>query len=376
MPFALGAVSESITYTPDGGKSTTYTVPAGTTTFPYTGNYTLTLSDKLALTSITVKWAGGAVPGAIVPGTGLNPQWSILRVEAVSGDPNARKIVLINNTIDSAQTKSLMPGLDEGELAICLYSKAAVQALVTMAGKTIGAEGAPEDVAAAQDLLDELTAIKDDNELNNTDVLGSGLAADLGANIDSLQDQVDEAGAVETVTVSAGENYTVTPATLNKNAEETTESTVVIKVADGKSASLPTTKDQISVTAGGVTVKSIDTATANQVSVVLLGAVSENITLSITVVDEPETVTVSAGENYTVTPATLNKNAEETTESTVVIKVADGKSASLPTTKDQISVTAGGVTVKSIDTNTADQVSVVLLGAISADITLEINTGN
>ena len=43
---------------------------------------------------------------------------------------------------------------------------------------------------------------------------------------------------------------------------------------------------------------------------------------------EPTTVTVSAGENYTVTPATLDKNAEATTESTVVIKVADGKSAS------------------------------------------------
>ena len=42
-----------------------------------------------------MKWAGGAVPGAIVPGTGLNPQWSILRVEAVSGDPNARKMVVV-----------------------------------------------------------------------------------------------------------------------------------------------------------------------------------------------------------------------------------------------------------------------------------------
>ena len=375
LPYSLAA-NETITFTPDGGKSTTYTAP---TTGPLTGAYTLTLSDKLALTSITVKWGGGATPGAIVPGTGLNPQWSILRVEAVSGDPNARKIVLINNTIDSAQTKSLMPDLGANELAICLYSKAAVQALVTMAGKTIGTEGAPADVEAAQELLDELNGILDSNELDNTTVLGSDLAGQLETNAGALEDQIEEAGATETVTVSAGENYTVTPATLNKNAEETTESTVVIKVADGKSASLPTTKDQISVTAGGVTVKSIDTATANQVSVVLLGAVSENITLSITVPGqpvEPTTVTVSAGENYTVTPATLDKNAEATTESTVVIKVADGKSASLPTTKDQISVTAGDVTVKSIDTNTADQVSVVLLGAISADITLEINTGN
>ena len=226
----MGAVSESITYTPDGGKSTTYTVPAGTTTFPYTGNYTLTLSDKLALTSITVKWAGGAVPGAIVPGTGLNPQWSILRVEAVSGDPNARKIVLINNTIDSAQTKSLMPGLDEGELAICLYSKAAVQALVTMAGKTIGAEGAPEDVAAAQDLLDELTAIKDDNELNNTDVLGSGLAADLGTNIDSLQDQVDAAGEAPTEISSVAVTLTVADLTTASELPEATSTEANVDV--------------------------------------------------------------------------------------------------------------------------------------------------
>ena len=317
LPYSLAA-NETITFTPDGGKSTTYTAP---TTGPLTGAYTLTLSDKLALTSITVKWGGGATPGAIVPGTGLNPQWSILRVEAVSGDPNARKIVLINNTIDSAQTKSLMPGLDEGELAICLYSKAAVQALVTMAGKTIGTEGAPADVEAAQELLDELNGILDSNELDNSTVLGSDLADQLETNAGTLGDQIEDATTEITVAVSVSDtdNLTVDPTSLTLGADGALSGksvTLAVKAgATGKA--LP--ESITSITVGGSALDSANysydkatgkitfsggTAAGND-AIVITATAGESAGNEITA-----TVSVSDTTNLEVAPASLTLAAD------------------------------------------------------------------